>query len=471
MAVVASRRRTVVISVVVAAVLLIAAVTVFLLVRGGGGSSGTTAAPTSSAPEVPDPPVNAPVARITPIVGSDAVPSEAGVAAQLAGPLANPALEQFTGIVTDAATGQTLWNRDAATPQIPASTAKLLTGAALLTSVDPESRFTTRVVQGDQAGDIVLVGGGDVTLSARAEGSATVTPGAASMADLAEQVKATGVPVQRIVLDTSYWSGPELADGWLTADIKGTAASPQGFLTPMSALMVDGDRVDPAVQNSPRTGEPATTAGQALARFLGTPDLTLVPGTAPEGTAVLGEVQSQPMDVLLAQALENSDNILAEALARQVAIARGAPPSFAGATAAIVEAIGALNIDTIGVEMSDGSGLSSQDRVPPAVMAQVVTLAVNGQVPELRNLLNGLPVGGVSGSLIDRYKQPESVAGAGWVRAKTGSLGVTYALAGFVPDVDGRMLVFSFNSNGVIGDPTRWAQDAVAAALRGCGCR
>nr|WP_240188541.1 D-alanyl-D-alanine carboxypeptidase/D-alanyl-D-alanine-endopeptidase [Nakamurella flavida] len=383
----------------------------------------------------------------------------------MAGPLSNPELKQFTGIVVDAATGQTLWNTDAATPQLPASTAKLLTGAALLTSLDPDSRFTTRVVQGDQAGDVILIGGGDVTLSARAEGAATVTPGAASMADLAEQVKATGVPVQRIVLDTSYWSGPALADGWLTEDIG------KGYLTRMSPLMVDGDRIDPATENSRRTGDPAVTAGKAFATFLGLPDVPLVPGTAPEGTAVLGEVQSQPMSVLLAQALENSDNILAEALARQVAIARGAPPSFAGASAATLEALGALGIDTIGVELSDGSGLSTSDRVPPAVMAQVVTLAVNGQVPALRSMLTGLPIAGATGSLKDRYLRPESNAAAGWVRAKTGSLDVTYALAGYVPDVDGRILVFSFNSNGVSGDAARWAQDAVAAALRGCGCR
>ena len=37
------------------------------------------------------------------------------------------------------------------------------------------------------------------------------------MADLAAQVKASGIDVKRIVLDTDYWSGPELADGWLTS--------------------------------------------------------------------------------------------------------------------------------------------------------------------------------------------------------------------------------------------------------------
>ncbi len=107
----------------------------------------------------------------------------------------------------------------------------------------------------------------------------------------------------------------------------------------------------------------------------------MVAGTAPEDGTVIGQVSSQPMSVLLAQALENSDNVLAEALARQVAIARGAPPSFDGASAAILEALEDLKIDTIGVEMSDGSGISTKDRVPPAVMAQVVVARGQGGQP------------------------------------------------------------------------------------------
>ena len=202
----------------------------------------------------------------------------------------------------------------------------------------------------------MLVGGGDVTLSARNEGVDTVYDGAPLMADLAAQVRASGVDVKRIVLDTDYWSGPDLADGWQTSDIRGTPGSAQGYITRMSPLMVDGDREDPANENSIRTGDPANTAGKALARLLGKPDLPLVDGTAPEDATVIGQVSSQPMSVLLAQALENSDNVLAEALARQVAIARGAPPSFDGASAAILEALEDLKIDTIGVEMYDGSG-------------------------------------------------------------------------------------------------------------------
>jgi len=461
-----SRRVVIVVAAVVVAALVAVGAVLFVNSR-----DSTTSASGSgpAAADVVDPPVALPPPKIVPLAASDKIPSTAGIESQLAGQLADPALAQFSGIVIDPETGTVLWNKDSSSPQLPASTAKLLTGTALLTSVDPTSRFVTKVVAGDQEGDIVLVGGGDVTLSARNEGVATVYDGAPLMADLAAQVRASGVDVKRIVLDTDYWSDPDLADGWLTSDIRGTPGSAQGYITRMSPLMVDGDREDPANENSVRTGDPANTAGKALARLLGNPDLTLVAGPAPENGTVIGQVSSQPMSVLLAQALEKSDNVLAEALARQVAIARGAPPSFAGASAAILEALEDLKIDTIGVELYDGSGISTKDRVPPAVLAQVVALAVKGDNPALRNLLTGLPVAAVSGSLADRFQDPGSSAGAGWVRAKTGSLEVTYALAGYVPDVDGRIVVFAFVSNGV-GTGTRPALDALAAGLRGCGC-
>ena len=339
------------VGIVIAAVVVAAIVVAGAVYLVGSKNSNSSASTASAAADVVDPPVALPPPKIAPLAASDKVPTTAGIDAALAGQLANPALAQFSGIVIDPATGSVIWNKDSNAAQLPASTAKLLTGTALLTSVDPTSRFVTKVVQGDQDGDIVLVGGGDVTLSARNTGVDTVYAGAPMMADLAAQVKASGIDVKRIVLDTDYWSGDDLADGWQTGDIRGTQASAQGYITRMAPLMVDGDREDPANENSIRTGDPANTAGKALARLLGTPDLPLIAGTAPPEATVVGQVSSQPMSVLLAQALENSDNVLAEALARQVAIARGAPPSFTGASAAIIEALEDLQIDTIGVEM------------------------------------------------------------------------------------------------------------------------
>lgn len=418
-----------------------------------------------------DPPVDGAVVKLKPLaVAAGRVPTPAGVARKLAPALANPGMAQYTGVVLDGATGKVLWNKESNKAAQPASTQKVLTGAAVLTKVDPNTRFVTKVVQGTQAGDVVFVGGGDVTLSARAANVTTVYDGAPTVADLAAQVLASRYQVKRILLDNSYWSGPDLADGWDPNDIPG------GFITHMQPLMVDGDRKDPSKEDSPRTGTPAITAGKALARALGDAGIPVANGTAPKTAKVLGTVSSQPMPVLLSQAMLNSDNVLAEALARQVAISLGGAPSFTGASQAIVIALGDLKLDTIGVTLADGSGLSHLDMAPTALLGSVLGLAVSGKVPALRGLLSGLPVAGVSGTLSKaegRFQSAQAKPGVGWVRAKTGSVDFTYALAGYVPDVDGRLLVFALNSNGVFSsgpNQSRPAQDAFAATLRTCGC-
>ncbi len=440
-------------------------------------STVVTTAPTR--PAVADPKPAVPRLALAPLQNSKATPTEAGIAKALAPVLADRALASYAGEVIDPVTGTVLWKKDPGSSQIPASTAKLLTGAALLTSVkDPNARLSSTVVQGDQDGDIIFVGGGDVTLSARATGVDTVYDGAPTVADLAAQVKASGVPVKRIVLDTSYWTGPDFAGGWKSEDI-GAAGVRGGYITRMSPLMVDGDRLDPANPNSARSGDAAKTAGKALARALGNADLPLIDGTAPPNARVIAKVQSQPLSILLAQALLNSDNVLAESLAREVAGARGAPRSFEGAAAAILLTLDDLKIDTINVQLFDGSGLSENDRVTPDILAQILSQAVAGKKPALRYLLTGLPVAGVSGTLAAderemRFDDARSRAGAGWVRAKTGSLNSTLVLTGYVPDADGRTLVFSLISNASISGnaigATRAAHDWFAAVLRQCGC-
>ena len=472
-------RTGLIVGIVVVVLALIGAGVYFFWPRSGSASATgtdpvTTAPATTSAPVV-DPPVAIPAARVKPLPASNGkTPVPAKVAAKLAPALANPALEQFTGIVIDPASNTTLWKQKQSDPSIPASTLKLLTGAALLTSMDPNTRLVTKVVQGDQPGDIVFVGGGDPTLSAASNGVQTVYTGAPTVADLAAQVKASGVTVKRILLDTSLWGGDELAQGWQQADIVGSATANQGFITRMQALMVDGDRNDPSKDESTRTGKPAMNAGKALARALGDADLPIVAGAnASDDAKVLAQVQSQPMTILLSQALTQSDNVLAEALGRAVAIKRGAPATFDGVSAAVNQALSDLHLDTTGLNMVDASGMSDLDRVSPQLLGQVMALAVGGKIPALQPLLAGLPVAGVTGTLGPdslRFMDKNSKAGAGWVRAKTGSIDVTYALVGYVPDVDGRTLVFAINSNGVIGNSSRFAQDAFATALRTCGC-
>ncbi|WP_415847583.1 D-alanyl-D-alanine carboxypeptidase, partial [Tsukamurella strandjordii] len=89
-------------------------------------------------------------------MAATAAPTPAGVRAQIAAALDNPDLGDFTGVIVDAASGTTLWERDATRPRTPASTTKVLTAAAALLTLPADKRITTTVVAGAQPGDVVF---------------------------------------------------------------------------------------------------------------------------------------------------------------------------------------------------------------------------------------------------------------------------------------------------------------------------
>ena len=200
-------------------------------------------------------------------------------------------------------------------------------------------------------------------------------------------------------------------------------------------------------------------------------------GTAPAAAKVLATVASAPLSDLVGQMLQTSDNVIAEVLARQVAVATAKPASFIGAAAAIRAALVPLGVDP-GAGMRDGSGLAADDRVSAAALAGVLRLVVGAKHPALHAIVTGLPVAGWSGTLANRYLPGSSGSrGAGVIRAKTGTLTAVSSLAGIVHDTDGRLLTFAFAlladrvAAGV--DATRAAEaalDRIAAALAGCGC-
>jgi serine-type D-Ala-D-Ala carboxypeptidase/endopeptidase (penicillin-binding protein 4) len=161
--------------------------------------------------------------------------------------------------------------------------------------------------------------------------------------------------------------------------------------------------------------------------------------------------------------------MLAEALARQVAIAENLPATFEGGAQAVVQALTEAGIDMTGVTLSDGSGLSQADRIPAGVLTDVVTGAADGSLRGASALLSGLPVAGYDGTLFDRG---DAGAAPGTVRAKTGTLLGVHALAGTVVTTEGRLLSFAVVADGSGSEvPAEDALDDVAAALAGCGCR
>lgn len=450
-------RRSTHVVVGVAVLLLVAVVVAVAAVLTTGRSTEATAAKPTPAPATASP-------AVVPVADSAPKPRSDRLAATLAPALADPNLGNLTGRVTDAITGAQLWAQGADIPMQPASTNKTLTAAAALLVLDRDAKLTTRVLRGARSGVVVLKGGGDPTLSAAPSGQDTWYRDAARISDLAEQVQRTGIEVTGVQVDVSTYSGPTMAPGWDPIDID------YGDIAPIESVMLDCGRTQPVSVDSVRSRTPALDAGRALAVALEVDPatVTVLPGAA-TGEEI-ASVQSPPLISRLRDMMNASDNVMAEAIGREVAAAKDRPQSFDGAVRATLEALEAAGVDTRGSTLFDSSGLSVDDRLTAKTLDEVVQAAAGSDEPKLRPLVDLLPIAGGSGTLSNRYLDTQIVKpAAGFLRAKTGSLTGTNSLAGIITDADGRVLTFALISNNA-GPTGRIALDNLAATLRKCGC-
>ncbi|PPF54473.1 D-alanyl-D-alanine carboxypeptidase [Clavibacter michiganensis] len=361
-------------------------------------------------------------------------------------------------------------------PAATASTMKVLTAAAAVEALGPDRRIATRVVQGQRADTVVLVGGGDPTLSRLPSGTDGVYPGAPHLDDLARQVlearradpDLAGVPVRRLQVDSSLFSGPAWLPEWPLE------ARRDGSMSNITALMVDGDRDDPAVAYSRRGAAAVQRAADAFAALLGddvVADGALV--TAPPGSAVLGSVESAPVRDLVGYMLTHSDDTLAETLARLVAVETGSGSAAADIQRGTPAALAALDLPVEGVVLVDGSGLAEANRVPAELLTRLMVHVAEHE-GDLAIVDAGLAVAGRTGTLAEGGRfTGEADAAAGRIRGKTGTLARMHGLTGIADAADGTRVAFTIWAEDV--DPSVPAEtaraeiDALATDLHRCG--
>ena len=361
-----------------------------------------------------------------------------------------------------------------------ASTAKMLTALAVGVTLEPRRTLATRVVQGRNPGEIVLVAGGD-SLLGRGAGNPAAVAGHAGLGDLAAQVAAAlqagggpgaGKPVT-VRLDLTYAAGPRFAPGWNMADVYA------GYTQGVSMLGLASQRPHPGKPSPLEPEVEVLEAFVAALKPLGITAAAAPPSTwsvrAPAAAAELGRVESAPVGDVLALALDDSDNALTESLARQATVAAGGPATFEAAVAQVRKTVAGLGIDLTGVTLKDTCGLTSGQAIPARVLGDVIALGATGTVPSMRDTLAHLPVAGLNGTLYDRFTDGRSRAAAGIARAKTGTLTGASALAGTVVDRDGRVLTYVVLADrvpaGVGTLAARAALDRFVTALASCGCR
>lgn len=191
-------------------------------------------------------------------------------------------------------------------------------------------------------------------------------------------------------------------------------------------------------------------------------DADKTPATARE----IAVSESRPMGELLKDFLKPSDNLYGEALLKT--IGRGESRTGTGNIGEGGKRISRLletaKIDGGGFHVSDGSGLSVQNTVTPRLLCDLLKYIDAGFGSAERDAFwNGLPVGGVDGTLRGRFNNTPL---AGNVRAKTGTLFGVSSLSGYVSVKSGERLAFSIliNHSASAAD-ARQAQDAIVTAL------
>ncbi len=397
--------------------------------------------------------------------------------------------------------GQFLWGINPTKPLIPASIVKIFTTGFGRTIVGPNGRQITRVIgdgtldplSGAWKGTWALELNGDPTFER--EGRA-----GAMLSDLADQLYHTGI--RRLTgpllvkqsngdnADARYpsaWSrrhrGKNFAPlvGPLTLNENSISiaiapgnrvggapavltANPTGILSLVTirARTVSGSRNrlvyrrqasghwivtgSIGVRARPRTytgvtNDPRAMLEAAWAQALAEAQIEWVQADAlsapPEATepSVLAQVVSPTFDSVASEVNRRSSNIGAELMLRWAAA------GDQGSAALLTQHVRQVTGDYTGVHLADGSGLSSEDRASPWSFASY--LANFPTLPEGRNFPLLLPANG-TGTLkrLSRWIPEEGV-----VRAKTGTLGNSATLAGYLGQKDG-MLVISLMYNG-----------------------
>lgn len=419
-----------------------------------------------------------------------AAATTAGVTAQIAGLLAGGGLGAHYGaLVENLGTGQVLYSLNATTGFTPASTTKVATAVAALHVLGPSARFTTSVRQGASAAQIVLAGGGDPTLSAGPYPAGSY-PEPASLKALAAAtaaaLRAKGTASVSLGYADSIFSGPEQADGWPAIGTANNYIS-SGNVTPITGLEVDQGRLTgpgrPEDTRIPggggyRSWTPSLDAAQAFAGFLRRDGITVTgsqsPVTGQPAGPVLAQVQSPVLSQIVEWMLQESNNAIAETLARQVALATGKPGTFSGAASAVMATDRALGVT--GISLVDGSGLSPLDSIEPQALVRLIGLTASAAQPALRPALTGLPVSEFSGTLApSSFFARFGPAGLGTIRAKTGNLSLVATLTGLAYAKNGQLLAFAFMGdqlNKKTGLTTAgFTLAELATAVAGCGCR
>ena len=325
--------------------------------------------------------VTAPVSAFDPIRAST-------VFSKLA---ADPKLKNPSVILIDASTSEVIFESNSYAMRKPASTLKLLAGVSVARYLDPEMRFQTSLALAEKPASVVIQGDMDPWATFSAGNAERL--GQTSLKYLAyrahvELEAQSGAPVKKM---TIYYNGIYDSEA-KNMKVYLKSRKVYAIVKPVSAAEAQSLISEP-VMNS------ISPSVHQMTQFF----------------------------------LQWSDNVLSERLSRLAAKAAGFSPNAEGIAQVYKSVLAEMNIDSSKLVVKDGSGLSHDNRLTARLLGDLlVTIYKN---PQYEAIVEGLPDGGINGTLNERFLDtaPQAI---GLVHAKTGTLNGTVSLAGYIDSGD-----------------------------------
>ena len=300
--------------------------------------------------------------------------------------LSNPAM-----IVIDGTTGQIIYEKNIFSQRKPASVMKVLAGAVTLEYLDPQSVFNTTINIAPEGKTVVIRGSLDPWISldhnvARKMKRASLPYMGFNTLSAIKEANGGSLKNYKVIYSNLYSKDvANLKAFWAKRGFKPVFKQ----VTDEEAFMAQGDLV--ASENSPTVRE--------------------------------------ILDFMMLW----SDNLLADRLAGLAARAAGYSPNIKGIETIFRTLLIQLEIDDSKLVVADASGLSKKNKITAKLMGELLYKIRKDERYAL--LYESLPIGGVSGTLQDRFTTTAPSA-VGLVRAKTGTLNGTATLAGYVQSTD-----------------------------------
>jgi serine-type D-Ala-D-Ala carboxypeptidase/endopeptidase (penicillin-binding protein 4) len=165
------------------------------------------------------------------------------------------------------------------------------------------------------------------------------------------------------------------------------------------------------------------------------------PFAGKRGTRVLARHASEPLVAYLEVINKQSQNLYAESVFRTLGRTLHGSGSTTQSARAVTQTLSTLGVDTTGIVLLDGSGLSAGNRVSAGTLVELLGRMSDG--PAWNTFWETLPEAGRPRELGRMYRTPA----AGNLRAKTGTIERVSALSGVVRAADGERLAFSILMN------------------------